>query len=206
MLENITCQIVTSQFSDSSNWWNNISLTIQLLGSFVIALIILLITQYLTEKSEFESTMNWFITEGDYLRSIISPKIDPIEENINTLDALPPDRKDIRIFDFPDFKLDSLDFIISKGYFQFFSEIDSTYLIQIKMVLARLQYNKNSYDLLNSKSSQLTPENFKTQQRTLLKGIQERMDYFVYLWDQPRIKSRIKKYPKSILTRWLKST
>ncbi|MFA4824574.1 MAG: hypothetical protein WC593_05380 [Methanoregula sp.] len=199
MLENITCQFVTSQFSDSSNWWNNISLTIQLLGSFVIALCILLITQYLTKKSEFESTMNWFITEGDYLSSIISPKIDSIEENLKTLDALPPDRKDIRIFDFPDFKLDSLDFIISKGYFQFFSEMDSTYLIQIKMVLAKLQYNKNSYDLLNSKSSQLTAENFKIQQRTLLEGTQKLMDHFVWLWNQPRIKSRIKKYPKRIL-------
>lgn len=183
---------VTSQIFESIDWWSNISLTIQLLGSFLIAFFTIRYSQYLQDKKEFEGAMIWLTTEGIYLQNLLTPVSILIDEKIKEIDDHPNEKR-IELFFFPDIKLNSLNFIMSKGYFRLFTQDYVENLFGIITYVNQLNYNYNSYNQINSMASQITIENYNKQKLDTFKTMRANIDSYNRHWNA----HKISKYPKT---------
>jgi hypothetical protein len=195
MLENVTCQIV-----NSSDWWNYISLLVQLLGllgSLIIAFFTVQYTQYLREKREYNAVMVWFLSEGFHLVNLLVPLKDVVNEKIQKINAH-PNEKNIEIMFFPDCTLNSFNSIISKGYFKLLKDDYIKNLIKIQLDTNQIKFYFDSFTLLNSMASEVTIENFNAQQRGALTNMLSSIDTFVQDMHGPLIID----YPKTFI-QWI---
>jgi hypothetical protein len=187
MFTNVTYQIV-----NSINWWSNIFLGIQVLGSFLIAFFTIRYSQYLQEKKEFDNAMIWLATEGVFLQDLLKGLKNTIDEDIKEINAL-PDTKNISGCFFPDVTLNSLNFFISKGYFGLFTTDQIGYFLKLRLDVTQLKHNFDSYAQLNSVVSQITAENYNTQKMDTFVKIKTTIDEFNQHWSA----YEILKYPKT---------
>jgi hypothetical protein len=182
---------------NSIDLWKNLSLAIQLLGSFCIAYFTIQYTQYLQRKREFNSAMMWLLTEGILLTNSLAPVKRNLENVIARIDSQ-TQSKNIDIIYFPDVALNSLNYIVSKGYFALFTVDYMKKMIQLKSDVSQLKYHCDSYYQLNLMAPNATIENFNQQKRDELRSMCDCIDQIIRDWESHQMVS----YPRTFL-QWL---
>jgi hypothetical protein len=182
---------------NSINLWMAVSLAIPLLGSFCLAYFTIQYTQYLQRKGDFNSAMIWLFTEGSLLTSSLDPVKRTLEEVIARIDAQTQSKNIDQIF-FPDIMLNSLDYIVSKGFFALFTEDYMKKMIKLKSDVSLLKYHCDSYYQLKFMAPNVTIENFNQQKRVELTSMCDCIDQITRDWKAHQMIS----YPRTFL-QWL---